>query len=97
MIVEVRVLGKVADAAADRDVANGPSEDLGVAARGKHELHQQLQRRRLAGTVGAQETEHVTGRDLDRERVECAVGARPPETDLVVLGKVVRANRGLHD
>ena len=97
VVVEVRVLGQVADAAPDGDVADRPAEDLGVAAGRKHQLHQQLQRGRLAGAVGAEEAEDLAGLDLERQAIERAVRARAPEADLVVLGEVVRADRGLHD
>ena len=65
VIVEVRVLRQVADAPADGDVTERPAEDLGVAAGGKHQLHEQLQRGGLAGAVRTEKAEDVAGRDVD--------------------------------
>src|SRR6185436_6295721 len=96
VVVEVRVLGKVADAAPDRDVAERAAEDLGLAAGRKHQLHEQLERRRLAGAVRAQEAEDVAGGDVDGQAIERAIGARAPEADQVVLAQLARADRRGH-
>ena len=85
MIVEIRVLGKIADAPFDAQIADRAAEDLGAAVGWKHELYQQLERGRLAGAVRAEEAEHLAGPDLEREAVERPIGALAPESDRVVL------------
>ena len=81
VVVEVRVLGKVADALPRRDVANRPAQDLGTARRRENQLHQQLERRRLTGAVGTEEAEDLARLDLERQAVEGAVGPFAPEAD----------------
>src|SRR5262249_6196348 len=55
VIVEVRVLRQVADAPLDVEVANRPAEDFRSPARRIDQLHQQLERCRLAGAVRTEE------------------------------------------
>jgi len=74
VIVEVGIFRQVADAAADGDVADGASEDLCFAAGGKHQLHQQLQRRRLAGAVGTEKAEDLARLDFEAQTIESAIG-----------------------
>ncbi len=65
VVVEVGVFGKVADPLARRDVADRLAKNLGAPRRREDELHQQLQRGRLAGAVRSQKAEHLAR--LDRE------------------------------
>ena len=75
MIVEVRVLRQIADAALGVDVAGGAAEQLGAAAGRKHQLHQQLQRRGLAGAVRTEEAEDFTRLHVEGEVIERAIRA----------------------
>ena len=78
------------------DVANRPAQDLGAARRRENQLHQQLERRRLAGAVGTEEAEDLARLDLERQAVEGAVGPRAPEADCVVFGELVDAYGSRH-
>ena len=89
VVVEVGVFGKVADALARRDVADGLAENLGAARRRENELHQQLQRRRLARAVRSEKAEHLARLDRERQPIERAVRPLPPEADRVVLRQLV--------
>ena len=80
-----------------RLTATSPTGRPRISARpevGYDQLHQQLQRRRLAGAVRAEKAEHLalTERTNDT-RVERQIRAWPPEPDLVVLGERLGANR----
>ena len=93
VVVEVRILGQVADAALDGEIAERPAEQLRAARRREDELHQQLQRGGLAGAVGAEEAEDLARLDLERQAVERPVGPLAPEADRVVLGQLVGGQR----
>jgi hypothetical protein len=95
VVVEVGILRQVADAALDRQIAERPAEDLGAAPGREHQLHQQLQRRRLAGAVGSEETEHLAGFHVQRQPIERAIRTLAPETYAVVLRQVV-CGKGAH-
>ena len=70
---------------------------ISARARGrKHQLHQQLQRRRLAGAVGAEEAEDLAGLDRQRQAIERAVRTGTPEADRVVLRQLVDVDCGGH-
>jgi hypothetical protein len=58
-------------------------EDLRRAARGMQEVEQRAHRRRLAGTVRPQETEHLAGFDPHRDVLDAAGAA-------VLLGQLLR-------
>src|SRR5204863_3841649 len=62
----------------------------------KHELQQELERRRLAGAVRAEEAEHFAGANLDGETIERAMRAKTPEADCVVFGEVAGLDGGSH-
>src|SRR5690606_38053836 len=83
VVVERRIFGEVSDAAPDVDVAGGAPQDRGGAGGREDQLHQQLQRCRLAGAVGAEETEYLARRDVKVEPVERHVRPASPEADLV--------------
>jgi len=85
VVVEVRVLREVSDALPHGDVADGTSEDLGAPARRKDELHEQLERRGLAGAVGTEKPENVTADDVNRQAIQRAIRTRTPESDRIVL------------
>ena len=85
VVVEVRVLGKVADAPPTVEIADGPAEDLGAAGGREDQLHQQLERGGLARAVRAEKAEDLAGLDRERQAVERAVRALAPEADRVVL------------
>ena len=89
VVVEVRVLRQVADPALDGQIAERPPENLGAAAGREHQLHEQLQRRRLARAVRAQKSEHLSLADVERQAVERPIRTLPPEADAVILGELV--------
>src|SRR5262249_38275479 len=97
VVVEIRILGKVAEPALDPEVAGRPAHDPRVAGGWKHQLQQKLQRGRLAGAVGAEEAEHLAGLDLKRQAIESAAGPLPPESDGVILRELGRLDRERHD
>ena len=89
IVVEDGVLRQEPDATARRDVRDGKTEEMRAARGRRHKPHQQLERGALAGAVGAEAPEDLPGRHTEGERVECAIGARTPETDRVVLGEAI--------
>ena len=96
VVVERRVLRKVADALAHGEVADRTAENLGTSRGRINQLHQQLQRGRLAGAVRAEKAEHFAAVDLERQAIQRAVRAPPPEADRVVLGEFLDSNRRRH-
>ena len=94
VIVEVRVLRQVTEAALRGEVARRTPEDARLAGRRKHQLQQQLQRRRLAGAVRTEKPEDLAGFHLQREAVEDAPRPLPPEANGVVLGELDGFDRG---
>ena len=71
-------LGQVADPPPRLAVADGPAEHLAGPGGRTREPEQELDGRRLAGAVGAEEAEHLAGLDAEVERVE----ADGPAVDL---------------
>ena len=51
----------------------------------------------LPAPLGPRKPKTSPGATSSDSAIERAVRARPPETDLVVLGELARADRGLHD
>ena len=96
VVVEVGVLGKVAETALHRHIARRPAQDLGRPAGRVDELHEQLEGGGLARSVGAEEAEDLAGGDRQRDRVQRPVGTRAPEADEVVLAQPVGGDRGAH-
>ena len=94
IIVEVRILGEVADPPFRVEIAEGPSENLSVSRGREDELHEQLERGGLAGAVGAEKTEDFSGLDGEREAIERAVRALAPEPYRVIFGELVNGQRG---
>ena len=96
VIVKIGVLGKVADPLPGLEISRRTAEDLGAAGGRKDELHQQLQRRGLAGAVGAQEAEDLPLLDVECEPVERAIRPAAPEADRIVLGELLDADGWRH-
>src|SRR6185312_1185611 len=93
VVVEVRILRKIAETPLGGDVARGPAENAGGAGGRKNQLQQQLERRRFAGAVGAEETEDLAFFDLQGQMVERAFRPLAPEADRVVFREVDRLDR----
>src|SRR5688572_19034125 len=79
VVVEVRALGKISDAALDVDIADRASEDFSVAGCGIDELHQQLEGGGLACAVRPKETEGFSLGDFQAQSVERAIRPGSPE------------------
>ena len=58
VVVERRILRKIADAPARGEIADRPSENLGAPGGRVDQLHEQLERGGLAGAVGTEEPEY---------------------------------------
>jgi hypothetical protein len=78
-LVEVRLLGQVADPLVLRDVGRPAAEDERLARGGKDEPQQELHRGRLAGPVGPEQAEDLAPADLEVERLERHLLAATPE------------------
>ena len=96
VVVEIRVLGQKADAPAHVEAADRPAQDLRSAGGREDQLHQQLERRRLARAVGAEKPEDLAALDRQREPIERPIRAGSPEADRVVLRKLVDVDGGGH-
>ena len=88
-LVEVRLLGQVADPLVLGDVGGRLVEDQGVALGGEEQAEQQLDRRGLARAVGAQQAEDLAAVDLKIEGLEGLDLRASPEI-AVDLGQVPR-------
>ena len=80
-------LGEVADPSPRRPVAERRAEDPAAAAARAGQAEQQLDDRRLARAVGAEQAEHLAALDGHRQAVEGAHAS-------VLLGEVDRLDRG---
>ena len=78
-LVEVALLGQVADALVLPHVGGLAPEDERLARRGENEPQQQLERRRLARAVRAEEAENFAAADFEVERLEGHLLASTPE------------------
>jgi hypothetical protein len=96
VIVEERIFRQVADVALRFHVADRPAENLAAARRGIDQLHQQLERRRLARAVRAEEADDFSRFDVEGEAIEGAVRPLAPEADGVVLGQLEGGQSGRH-
>src|SRR5262245_14696790 len=72
IVVEVRILGQVADAPPDLDVADRAPQNLGPTGCRVNQLHQQLERGGLAGAVWSEEAKdfslvNVEGQSIERD------------------------------
>ena len=65
IVVEVGRFREVANAALYGEITERTAQNLGAPRRRVDQLHQQLQRRRLAGAVGAEEAEDFSLGDLE--------------------------------
>ena len=96
VVVEVRVFGQVPYLRVHACVADVATE-YARAARGRvHEAHEQLQRRRLARAVRAEEAENLAAPDRKRQRVERPHPALPKEADLIVLRQILNLDSRSH-
>jgi hypothetical protein len=93
VVVEVGVLGQVADARVRPDLGDVAAEDAGAAGRGVDEAHEELHRRRLARAVRAEEAEDFAAPDAQGKSVERAHAPLAQEADLVVLRQILDLNR----
>ena len=96
VIVEGGILRKIANALARREVADRTSEDLSAPRCRENQLHEQLERGGLAGSVGPEEPEHFPRFDVERQPIERPIRPPPPEADRVILGELLDKNRGGH-
>ena len=96
VVVVIRVLGEKADASPHLEITDGTPKDLRAAAARINQLHQQLERRALAGAVRPEKTKHLAGLHLERQRIERAVRTRPPESNEVILAKSFSLDRCRH-
>ena len=92
IVVEVRILWQVPDAAPDLDVADRAPQNLGPTGCRVNQLHQQLERGGLAGTVWSEEAKDLPFTDFERQCIERDIGAGTPEADAIMLGQRLRAN-----
>jgi hypothetical protein len=78
--VQGEPLRQVPDAGSNRPVLldRVAPEDAHVAAVGMHQPARQPDRRRLAGAVGTDDAEHLSGLDRERQIVDRLHGAVPP-------------------
>jgi hypothetical protein len=86
--VDVLAAGQVrVEPGGDLDQGADPAVDLDAPARRPQDLGQQLERRRLAGAVRADDAERLAGADLERE-----VADRPE----FLVGERLRVRRAVH-
>ncbi len=88
-LVQVRLFGQIADPLVLRHVRRGLAENQRVALGRKQKPEQQLDRRRLARPVRAQQTENLAPMDLEVKRLE-RQNLRPAPEIAVNLGQVSR-------
>jgi hypothetical protein len=89
VVVEVRVLRQEAEPLLDLSIGDRPAEDARLPRRREDEPHQHLERRGLAGAVGAEEAEdlvlldgetdvgdgaHLLAEEAERERLLQVIG-----------------------
>src|SRR5262249_61146543 len=70
VVVEVRILRQVAEAALDGEIAERPGPNIGAAAGRKDELHEQLERGGLSSAVLPEEAERLARFDGERQAIE---------------------------
>ena len=90
--VQVRLLGQVADPLVLGDVGGVAAEDQGLAAGGKEQPQEQLDRGRLARAVGAQQAEDLAAADLQVEGLQGPDLLPAPEI-AIDLGEVAGFDR----
>ncbi len=95
VIVEIGVLGQVADATLHAHVAGGPAEELGPTRRRIHELHEQFQRGGLAGAVRSEESEDLPRFNGESQPIERAVWPFAPEANGIIFRQLV-GGQGRH-
>jgi hypothetical protein len=93
IVVQIGVLGHIAEAQASTRLRYGSPEDARASARRFNQPHQDLDRRRLAGAIGADEAKGFAGLDGQRNAAEGDDRRRPPPLP-VVFFKTVNGDRG---
>ena len=96
VVVEIGILGQVADAPFDGEIAERAAQNLGVAGGRENQLHQQLQRGRFARAVGAEKAEDLARLDLEGQAIERAIGALAPEADARSLSSARGSQAACH-
>ena len=92
--VEVGLLGEVADAGLDTDVAGGLIEDSDGPLGWVEEAEHHLDGRGFSGAVGSEQTEDLAATDLEVDVVDGA-GLRPTPEVLEDLGEAAHGDDGL--
>ncbi len=89
VVIEIRLLGKVADFAVHGDVVNRFAANTRRSRRRKNQTHEQLQRGGLAGAIGAEKSKDFAVFDAQGKVVERAAHSLAPEARRVVLRQAV--------
>jgi hypothetical protein len=79
IIIEIRVLGQVSDAAVHGNIRYLMAQYARTAVGREDQSHQQLQRRRLAGAVGPEKTKYLTLINGQRKFIQGAHFSFTPE------------------
>jgi len=83
VIVEVRLLGKEADAAARLGLVDRAAEQEGLPGRPLDEAHEQLDRRGLPRAVRAEVAHHLAARHVERDVLHAPRDAHGPVVPVV--------------
>src|SRR5215813_3268981 len=90
-IVETEMFGKKTNFAARLDVADGATQNLGFAARGKYQAQQHFHGRTLTRAIWSQETENLTPGDIEGEVSHCHLAVEDFTQPTGADGKVGRS------
>ncbi len=85
--VKIRLFRQVSDPLVFLDVGGGPSEDRDFPFGREEQPQQQLHGRRLTGTIGSQQSEHLARLDVQRQRIQGSDLLPSPKVS-INLGKV---------
>src|SRR5581483_544989 len=85
VVVEIRLFGQESDARLDGRRIVRKAEDARASGGGADQAHEELQRRSLAGAIGAEIAENFSLADGERKRTQRNARARAPETHAVAL------------
>ena len=92
IVIEVRILGQIADSAPHRHGAGRLAENISLPFRGPDQAHEYLQGGGLAGAVGTQETEDLATLHTQAEMVQRPHRVLLPEADLEILCQIFHLN-----
>jgi hypothetical protein len=95
IVVEIGVLGNIAQAPASLRLCTEVPKMLRAAARRPDQPHQDLDRRRLAGAIGADEAKGLARLDGQRHAAESDHRRRPPLSRIFFF-QIIDGNRGQH-